>query len=111
MWLEGWNRILAEKGGTLFGDQSIFVRRDVFERMGGYRAFPLMEDVDFSKRLLNEGRRVVLDPPITTSARHHMKRGSWRTSLRNGTMLLLFALGASPDFLHAWYYRNWKPRA
>ncbi len=106
MWLEGWNRILAEKGGTLFGDQSLFVRREVFERMDGYRAFPLMEDVDFSKRLRSEGRRVVLDPPIATSARHHMKHGSWRTSLRNGTMLLLFALGASPDFLHAWYYRK-----
>lgn len=106
MWLESWNRILAEQGGTLFGDQSLFVRREVFERMGGYRPFPLMEDVDFSKRLRNEGRRIVLDPPIATSARHHMKRGSWRTSLRNATMLLLFALGASPDFLHAWYYRK-----
>ncbi len=111
MWLECWNRILAEQGGTLFGDQSLFVRREIFERMGGYRAFPLMEDVDFSKRLRDEGRRVVLDPPIATSARHHTQRGSWRTSLRNATMLLLFALGASPDFLHAWYYRRWKPRA
>ncbi len=109
MWLEGLTRSLAEHGGSLYGDQSIFVRRAVFERMGGYREFGLMEDLEFAKRLLREGRRVVLDPPIGTSARHHAKRGSWRTSLRNGLLLLLYRAGASPDFLHAWYYRGWAP--
>jgi rSAM/selenodomain-associated transferase 2 len=106
MWLEGVTRSLAEHGGTLYGDQSLFVRRDVFERMGGYREFRLMEDVDLSRRLLREGRRVVLDPPIATSARTHARRGSWRTSLRNGLLLLLYRAGAPPDFLHAWYYRK-----
>jgi hypothetical protein len=74
--------------------------------MGGYREYALMEDVDFSRRLLGQGRRVVLDPPVTTSARHHKKRGNWRASLRNGLMLLLFRAGVPPDFLHAWYYRT-----
>lgn len=106
-WLEGWNRMLLEAGGTVFGDQSIFARRAVFLRMGGFADFRLMEDVDFSRRLLREGRRVLLDPPIGTGARHHEKGGSWRTSLRNGAMLLLYYAGASPDFLHAWYYRRW----
>lgn len=108
MWLESITRSLSEAGGSLYGDQSIFARRSVFERMGGYREFRLMEDLDFAKRLLREGRRVVLDPPIGTSARHHAKRGSWRTSLRNGVMLLLYRAGVSPDFLHAWYYRGWS---
>jgi uncharacterized protein len=106
MWLEGVTRSLAEHGGTLYGDQSLFARREVFARMGGYREFRLMEDVDFSKRLLREGRRVVLDPPIATSARTHARRGSWRTSLRNGLLLVLYRAGAPPDFLHAWYYRR-----
>jgi uncharacterized protein len=106
MWLERWNRLLLDLGGTLFGDQSLFVRRAVFERMGGYRDYRLMEDVDFSHRLLGQGRRVVLDPPVATSARHHAQRGNWRASLRNGLMLLMFQAGASPDFLHAWYYRK-----
>ncbi len=107
MWLERWNRMLLEAGGTIFGDQSIFVRRSVFERMGGYAKHRLMEDVDFSSRLLREGRRILLDPPIATGARHHIKGGSWRTSVRNGMMILLYHAGASPDFLHAWYYRRW----
>ena len=107
MWLERWNRMLLEAGGTVFGDQSIFVRRTVFERMGGYANHRLMEDVDFSSRLLREGRRILLDPPISTGARHHIKGGSWRTSVRNGMMILLYHAGASPDFLHAWYYRRW----
>lgn len=108
MWLERWNRMLLEAGGTIFGDQSIFVRRAVFQRMGGYANHRLMEDVDFSSRLLREGRRILLDPPIATGARHHIKGGSWRTSVRNGMMILLYHAGASPDFLHAWYYRRWS---
>ncbi len=107
IWLESWNRMLLEAGGTVFGDQSIFVRRAVFQRMGGYANHRLMEDVEFSSRLLREGRRILLDPPIATGARHHMKGGSWRTSVRNGLMILLYHAGASPDFLHAWYYRRW----
>ena len=108
MWLERWNRMLLEAGGTVFGDQSIFVRRSVFLRMGGYANHRLMEDVDFSSRLLREGRRILLDPPISSGARHHVKGGSWRTSVRNGMMILLYHAGASPDFLHAWYYRRWS---
>lgn len=106
MWLESLTRALADAGGTIYGDQSIFVRRTVFERMGGYRELPLMEDVDFSKRLLAEGRRVLLDPAIATSSRHHDRCGAWRTSFRNGLLLLLYRAGAPSDFLHAWYYRR-----
>jgi hypothetical protein len=48
----------------------------------------------------------VLDPPISTSARHHAQRGAWRTTLRNGAMIALFRLGMPPERLHAWYYRG-----
>ncbi|MDQ3623042.1 MAG: glycosyl transferase family 2, partial [Verrucomicrobiota bacterium] len=69
----------------------------------------LMEDVDFSRRLRHAGRRVVLDPPIASSPRHHRRVGPWRASLRNGLMITLFHLGASPEALHAWYYRDYAP--
>lgn len=108
-WLQDWNRLLLELGGTVFGDQSIFARRSVFERMGSYADVPLMEDVEFSKRLRRMGKVVILDPPISSSARHHAHKGSWRTSIRNGTILALYHLGASPDQLHAWYYRRYRP--
>jgi rSAM/selenodomain-associated transferase 2 len=99
-------RFLANRGATLYGDQSIFVRRAVFERLGGFAEIPLMEDVEFSPRLRRAGRTLVLDPPIATSPRHHLRRGAIRTSMRNGLMIALFRAGYSPHKLHAWYYRG-----
>lgn len=104
--LERLARFLANRGGTLYGDQSIFVRREVFEQLGGFAEIPLMEDIEFSRRLRRAFRTVVLDPPISTSPRHHAARGALRTSLRNGAMIALYRLGFSPEKLHAWYYRR-----
>lgn len=99
-------RYLTRNGGTLFGDQTVFVRRDVFARLGGFAQIPLMEDVEFSRRLRAAGRVVILDPPVRTSARNHATRGAWRTTIQNGLFLLLFKLGVSPQRLHARYYRG-----
>ncbi len=93
------------RGGALYGDQSLFVRRDVFQRMGGFADTPLMEDVEFSRRLRCIGL-VLLDPPIGSSARRHRRLGSWRTTLQNGLFLLLYRLGVSPRRLHRWYYHR-----
>ena len=60
-WLEPVGRLLTRHGGTLFGDQTVFVRRDAFKRLGGYADIPLMEDVEFSKRLRAAGKVAVLD--------------------------------------------------
>ncbi len=102
--LERAGRYLSEHGGTLYGDQSIFVRREVFLRMQGFAQIPLMEDVEFSKRLRAAGRLAILDPPVSTSARRHQKRGAWKTTIQNGLFILLYKLGVSPVTLHRWYY-------
>jgi rSAM/selenodomain-associated transferase 2 len=104
--LEGIARQLAIRGGTLYGDQSIFVRREWFAQLRGFADIPLMEDIDFSRRLRRAARTVVLDPPISTSTRHHATRGAIRTSLRNGLMIALYRAGFPPEKLHAWYYRD-----
>lgn len=103
-WLEPIARFLSRKGGTLFGDQTVFVRRAVFEQLGGFADIPLMEDVEFSRRLRAAGAIALLDPPIRTSPRHHLENGAWRTTIRNGLFLLLFKLGISAETLHAIYY-------
>lgn len=108
-WIEPLARAWNARGGTLYGDQSIFVRRAIFEQLGGFAEIPLMEDVEFSRRLRRAGRTVLLDPPIATSARHHLRRGPWRTTARNATMLLLYRCGVSPHRLHRWYYRGFAP--
>jgi rSAM/selenodomain-associated transferase 2 len=104
MWLETVARFLTRHGGTLYGDQSIFVRRDVFEKLGGFAQIPLMEDVEFSRRLRGAGKIAVLDPPVASSARRHLKKGAWRTTIQNGLFIVLYNLGVSPHRLHRWYY-------
>lgn len=106
LWLEKWARRLNDWGGALYGDQSIFVRRAVFEKLGGFAPIALMEDIEFSSRLRRSGRCVLLDPPIHSSARRFLRRGAWRGTLENGALLLLFRLGVSPQRLHGWYYRQ-----
>lgn len=105
MWLESVARFLTRRGGTLYGDQSIFVRRDVFRALHGFANIPLMEDVEFSGRLRAFGKVAVLDPPVQSSARRHLRKGAWRTSIQNGLFIVLYNLGVSPHRLHRWYYR------
>ena len=105
-WIEPWEALRCRRFGPLFGDQSIFVRRPVFEAMGGYADIPLMEDVEFSCRLRRRGRVAVLRPAIRSSARKHLQQGSWRTTGVNALMLLMYTFGVSPSRLHKWYYRQ-----
>ena len=76
-----------------FGDQAFFVRREVFQKMGGYRNLPFLEDVDFLRRLLGFGRFVVLPSPVVTSARRFLKQGIVLQQLLNIAVVTLFELG------------------
>jgi hypothetical protein len=55
--------------GLFLGDQAIFVRRAVFEEIGGYRNFPVFEDYDLCRRLKTKGLMPCLNPPVLSSAR------------------------------------------
>ncbi|HYF21555.1 MAG TPA: TIGR04283 family arsenosugar biosynthesis glycosyltransferase [Ramlibacter sp.] len=65
--------------GIATGDQAIFVRRDVFERLGGFAAQPLMEDVALSARLRAVGPPACLRGPVVTSGRRWERHGVLRT--------------------------------
>ena len=105
-WLERIARFLTRHGGTLYGDQSIFVRREIFLRLQGFAKIPLMEDVEFSKRLRAAGKIAIVDPPVRSSSRRHAREGAWRSSVQNGLFIVLYKLGVPPAKLHAWYYRD-----
>jgi rSAM/selenodomain-associated transferase 2 len=81
------------------GDQAIFVRRSVFEALGGFAPIPLMEDVEFSSRLKRQGRLACLHSRVRTSARRWQTEGPWRTMARMWWLRALYAVGASPDWL------------
>jgi rSAM/selenodomain-associated transferase 2 len=102
--LERAARFLNQRGSTLYGDQSLFVRRDIFQSLGGFATIPLMEDVEFSRKLRKAGKTIMLDPPVESSARRHLRKGPWRTTIQNGLFILLYKLGVSPQRLHRWYY-------
>ena len=106
LWLQAVARFLTRHGGSFFGDQSVFVRRETFAALGGFAPIPLMEDVEFTRRLRRAGQVVVLDPPVATSTRRHVDRGAWRTSIQNGLFILFYKCGVSPRRLHRWYYRD-----
>jgi uncharacterized protein len=106
VWWEGLIRYVNSLAGPLFGDQSIFVKASVFERLGGFADIPLMEDIEFSRRLRRLGGVVLLDPPIRSSPRRFHRLGNARTTLLNATFISLFYLGIDPRTLHRWYYRS-----
>lgn len=65
--------------GIATGDQAIFVRRTVFEAIGGYHAQPLMEDIELSRRLRAMARPACLRQRVVTSGRRWETHGVWRT--------------------------------
>lgn len=91
--------------GLPYGDQGIFVRRTVFDRIGGYRPLPLMEDVDLVRRLARQGRMVWLRAPIAVSPRRWERDGWVRRTAGNLLILALYALGIVPERLARVYYR------
>ncbi len=82
--------------GGYTGDQAIFVRREVFEALGGYRDIPLMEDLDLARRLRRFGRAVRLRAKVTTSARRWEKEGIAKTIALMWFLRLAYLLGVDP---------------
>ena len=106
-WMKRWEglvRRISAAAGPLFGDQSIFVKADVFQQMGGFADIPLMEDIEFSRRLRRMGRITLLDPPVWSSPRRFRRLGNARTLLLNAAFIGLFYIGVNPHTLHRWYY-------
>ncbi len=81
--LDLWGRWRPFIQRSFFGDQGIFVRRTIFERLGGFRELPVLEDVDFSHRLWRAGKVALLPGPLRTSARRWETKGFWRTVWRH----------------------------
>jgi len=63
-----------------YGDQGIFVRRDIFRRLGGFRQLPRCVDLEFVLRLRRMGQFVILRPRVSTSARTWRRHGKVRTT-------------------------------
>lgn len=88
---------------TRFGDQGIAIRRDFYDELGGFPPWPLFEDVELLRRARRRTRVWSFPAAVTTSARRFRRHGPWRQQLRNGSLVLRYLLGASPESLAAEY--------
>ena len=87
---------------TPYGDQAIFVRKDLFGKIGGYRELPVMEDLDFIERVkAGGGRIVILAEAVRTSPRRWETEGLFYTTLMHNAMRLLRLSGAGPEKIAA----------
>jgi rSAM/selenodomain-associated transferase 2 len=72
----------CKRSRIIYGDQALFVRRFLFDQIGGFPQHPILEDVAFCERLLTVTRPVLLSPPVITDARKFVKMGIWHSFAR-----------------------------
>ena len=78
-----------------FGDQAIFVKKEVFEKLGGFKQIPIMEDLDFSKRMKKLGKLKTIKNKITISGRKYLEKGIIRLSFVYFILMIMYHLGFS----------------
>eukprot|EP00929_Paragymnodinium_shiwhaense_P000498 TRINITY_DN100735_c0_g1_i1.p1 TRINITY_DN100735_c0_g1~~TRINITY_DN100735_c0_g1_i1.p1 ORF type:complete len:256 (-),score=32.64 TRINITY_DN100735_c0_g1_i1:236-1003(-) len=123
LWFWGWCTRCPwlKVPGLVFGDRAIFVRRSTFEKLGGYKEWKLLEDVDFATRLARAGsekppgcfaccplgkRQTALafvDMDVITAGRRLMEKGPVKQQLLNSCILACWKMGMSPDTMADWY--------
>ena len=78
-WLDNFRCIRSR---IIYGDQALFVRRALFEQLGGFPNQPILEDIAFCERLITVTTPRLLSPPVVTDARKFLKMGVWRSFVR-----------------------------
>ncbi len=101
--IDGFATIRVRLTGLAYGDQGLFLRKDTFDRVGGFPPLHLMEDMFICKRLRDLGQILVLPHKIYVSARRWQRMGLIQQTLRNWTLTALTAMGVHPNRLAKFY--------
>ena len=104
-WVAFWANLRTRLTRVPYGDQAPFVRRDVYERLGGHPPWPLLDDWDFARRLRDQGRIEFLRDAVETSPRRYLERGVVQTVLGNWRILWKARRGEAPERLAERYHR------
>jgi rSAM/selenodomain-associated transferase 2 len=96
--VERWAAWRCRTLGLPYGDQGLLIKRTFYDRVGGYRDLPLMEDVDLMRRIGRQ-RLAALDAEAKTSAARYERDGWTLRPLRNLFCLSLFSLGVPPHLI------------
>jgi rSAM/selenodomain-associated transferase 2 len=87
-----------------YGDQAIFMRRSVYNDMGGFKNIPIMEDVEIMQRIKKRGGKIcIIDRAVRTSSRRWEREGIVYATLRNWLLLSLYLFGVKPEKLVRFY--------
>ncbi|MBD6615528.1 glycosyltransferase [Komarekiella sp. 'clone 1'] len=89
-----------------YGDQAIFLTKEVFQQTGSFPELPIMEDFELMRRLKYMGKIVIIPAPVVTSARRWVQKGVFKTTLLNQIIIIAYLLGVSPERIHSWYCRE-----
>lgn len=79
--------------GLVYGDSAIFAKREIYEKIGGFRDIHFFEDVDLYRRLSRRGDFVTINIPIRTSSRHFEKQDFFRTFIKWSMLQGLYRIG------------------
>jgi molybdate-binding protein len=88
-----------------YGDQGLFIKKDSFQKLGGFKDIPLLEDLDLVKRIKQNGALETVDDKIVTSSRRYQRKGAFTTSLTNQFILLAWKAGWSEEKLAELYQK------
>lgn len=105
-----WSYKVRRPFGIYYGDSGLFVRREVFEKLGGFKPIPIMDDYEFVRRMERLGRTVCLNPPLRVSDRRWRVQGLIPTLFSWVWIQTLYSLGVPAEHLARWYapVRNGK---
>jgi hypothetical protein len=96
---------IRSKLGLAYGDQGFFVRVDLWNNLGPFLEWPLLEDVEWWRRYQKSKypRLKVFNTPLGTSARRFEKRGWFKSAVKNLTIIFAYFCGISPSKLKTFY--------
>ena len=101
-----WANLRTRLFGLPYGDQGLCCRREVFEKVGGFKKPYMMEDVEFVSSCRHVGQILILPESISTSPERYLRKGILRASVQNHLTLLRYHLGVSDRRLYSFYYRT-----
>lgn len=86
-----------------YGDQAIFLTKDVFKKVGNFPQIPIMEDFEVMRKLKSLGKIYLLPTPVITSPRRWLKKGILQTTILNQIIVIAYLLGVSQNRICNWY--------
>jgi rSAM/selenodomain-associated transferase 2 len=101
--VEAASNLKNRLAGLAYGDMGVFVRADAFRDLGGFREWPIMEDLDLCRRMKRVGKVAILPQRISTSTKRWTEEGILYNIVRNWCLQVAWLLGASPTALARFY--------